>query len=200
VGTALSYNDLTSKCLTDLNSLPSTPPFPEGFGSNGMDLNLSDNYLSSSALAGSHFVHSTQWRTSLVKLQLQENSISNLDWMKDTAFPNIQILNLSNNRLTELNPIASACPSLRHLALTSNPLPRDASLVLSPIRLLENLNTLDCTACPVASHPEYGTFVIKHLASVKVCHPICLITCINGNILFSLSTRFWMGSRSRTGE
>jgi hypothetical protein len=102
-----------------------------------------------------------------VKLQLNNNQINNLDWMKDRKFPNMQILNLSHNFLKEIDLIAQSCSGLIHLQLSGNPLP-EQTLVLSPIRLLEKLSTLDCSACPVSNHPEYSTYVAKYLTSVQV--------------------------------
>ncbi|CAG7734796.1 unnamed protein product [Allacma fusca] len=122
-GKAYNYNELASKCLTDLDQMSKHPPVPSE-----IDLNVSDNYLTSAALTGTCFCTDTEWKNFLVKLQLQENMISSLD---------------------------------------CNPIPCESS-VLSSFRLFNQLALLDCTSTPISSHPEYASFIIKNLTTLKL--------------------------------
>jgi len=144
LGPHVVYRDLVSKSLTTLELLPLTPPIPAGDETVGVELNLSDNYLTANSLHHASFVTNLEWRTPLMKLELQENNISSLCWMADRAFPNLQMLNISNNWLTEVQEIPYSCPEIKHLILCGNPLPREIS-VLTPLKLLRHLTTLGDT-------------------------------------------------------
>lgn len=166
-GRAFTYKAFKGKCLTNLDQLPRTPPFPDGFSMSALALDLSDNYLSSTALGVANFVRTSEWRAAVVKLNLQENCITSLDWLKDNIFPNLHIFNLSNNHLQELDMIQFACPALTHLHLSGNPLPC-STYILAPLRHLLDLQHLEATRTPLSSHPDYGNYVIRYIPKIKV--------------------------------
>lgn len=158
---------MASKCLTDLTNLPQEPPLPKDFNGAGIDLNLSDNYLTTSSLKDTPFCSQLTWKTHLVKLQLQENVIASMEWANGVVFPNCHILNLSINQIDEVDNIPSSFPNLRHLHLNGNPLPCDVN-ILSSFRSFSSLLTLDCTSTPLASHPDYASFIAKNISTLKV--------------------------------
>ncbi len=166
-GRAFTFKAFKGKCLTNLDQLPRTPPFPDGFSMSAIALDLSDNYLSSTALGVANFVRTSEWRAAVVKLNLQENCITSLDWLKDNIFPNLHIFNLSNNHLQELDMIQFACPALTHLHLSGNPLPC-STYILAPLRHLLDLQHLEATRTPLSSHPDYGNYVIRYIPKIKV--------------------------------
>jgi len=148
--------------------MPLSPPLCESAGSLGIDLDLSDNYLTSVSLSCASFIQTMEWRNTIVELQLQENVIADLEWMKEgKSFPAMKILNLCDNKLTELEGIGLACPSICHLHLSGNPLPASA-VVLAPLKELKKLVTLDAARSPLCNHQEYASYVSKHLKNVQV--------------------------------
>ncbi|ODN02700.1 Leucine-rich repeat-containing protein 9, partial [Orchesella cincta] len=167
LGRSLIYKEFRGKCLTNLDQLPRSPPFPDGFSINAIELDLSDNYLSSTALGVANFIRTSEWRAAVIKLNLQENCITNLDWLKDNIFPNLHILNLSNNHLQDLDMIQFACPSLIHLHLSGNPLPCN-TFILAPLRHLPHLQTLEAKRTPLSSHPDYGSYVMRYIQNIQV--------------------------------
>lgn len=166
-GKSVSYKEFKGKCLTNLDNLPRSPPFPDGFSATAIELDLSDNYLSSTALGAANFVRTSEWRAAVVKLNLQENCITSLDWLKDNIFPNLHVLNLSNNHLQELDMIQFACPALIHLHLSGNPLPCN-TYILAPLRHLLHLQSLEATRTPLSSHPDYANYVIRYISKIQV--------------------------------
>lgn len=166
-GRSFTYTEFKGKCLTNLDQLPKTPPFPEGHTVTAITLDLSDNYLSSTALGVAKFVKTSDWRAAVVKLNLQENCITSLDWLKDNIFPNLHILNLSNNHLQELDMVQFACPVLTHLHLSGNPLPC-STYILAPLRHLFHLRHLEATRTPLSSHPDYGNYVIRYIPKIQI--------------------------------
>jgi hypothetical protein len=169
-GASIIYIDYNGRCLSNLDLLP---PFPCALDltsaqqRNGILLNLGDNYLSSQSLSDSLLVQSIEWRAFLVKLELQENAITNLDWMTNTSFPSLRILNLTSNQLSEVDMISSACKNLLHLQIGLNPIPCNLNL-LDPLKNLNQLVTLDASRTALSTHPEYASYIIKFCKSVKV--------------------------------
>lgn len=167
--------DYSGRCATDLDILP-PGPYDKDASSlhrNGVLLNLSDNYLTSTSLCTSPIVQNTEWKSFLVKLDLKENCITNLEWMEANMFPNMRILNVSNNQLSDVDPIGIACPKLIHLQISGNPLPCNLP-VLQPLSKLLELTTLDASRTPIATHPNYAAFVMGNLMRVQVIHLIAI--------------------------
>jgi len=105
-----------------------------------------------------------------VKLQLQNNCLSNLSFMGELGhctFPNLKILNASNNHISCINSLRFSCPGLTHLNLSGNPLP--CTLVtLNPLRVMKNLVSFDASRTPLSTHRNYAFWVQQNTPTVTV--------------------------------
>ncbi|XP_035703080.1 leucine-rich repeat-containing protein 9-like [Folsomia candida] len=164
VGDNVTSMDYSGQCASNLDFLPPFPHQKETISSNriGVLLNLSNNYITSSSLFTSSIVQNAEWRSFLVQLDLQENAVTNLGWMGNGLFPNLRIINMSNNQLSDLDALGFSCPNLEHLQISGNPIPCNFD-VLQPLKYLKELMSLDASRTPIATHPEYSIYVRSNL-------------------------------------
>jgi hypothetical protein len=79
--------------------------------------------------------------------------------------PSVRVLDLSENKITNLEKIPECLPNLYHLNVCGNPI--DCIEQLTPLNKLTNLKALDIFDCPLSEQDDYRNLVFETIPNLK---------------------------------